>query len=82
MKKLEILYFEDVFQDSNYLRDLGTTFAFLLDRRAFEISITAKHTAITWKGFENFFTVFTFIKKLAGVCVHGFSFLKTTGRTG
>jgi len=44
----------------------------LLNRRAFNASIAAKHTTISWFRLQDGPAIFTLVKILAGLCGHGF----------
>jgi hypothetical protein len=47
----------------------------LLDGRAFYSPVTAKHTTVACLRLQIFMTVFTFVKKLAGIKRHSFFLL-------
>ncbi len=66
----------------NTLKRLPATICILLYRRAFYRTVTAKHTAIACFWLQSCFTVYTFIKKLAGVCGHRFFLLMQANRAG
>lgn len=66
---------------SFYVFSTTIAFPFRLDRWTRNGSIRAVHAAISLFGFEYFVTIFTFIKKLTGICGHRFFFLMATMRT-
>jgi len=50
--------------------------------RTFYCTITAINTTVALFWFQNNLTIFTLIKKAAGISGHGFFFLMTATRTG
>lgn len=54
----------------------------LLDRRAFDRPIGAKHAAIAWLGFQQSPAHLAIIEKLAGIGRHDLFFGMTAVRTG
>jgi len=54
----------------------------VLDRRAFNCAVRAKHAAIPLLGFEQGAAKLAIIKKLAGIGWHGFRFGMTAVRAG
>lgn len=60
----------------------GATGFMLLNRRAFDRTVRAKHAAIAFFGFKQGSAGLAVIEKLAGIGRHGFRFGVSTVRTG